>query len=65
MSDTNENTDHTAKAIKKARKGAFMTIDCTLEKYEDCRRALSDIDIDKVRDSVQVLMICKQIESLH
>lgn len=49
-------------ALKDARGCAFKTIKCIRKDSEDSKRALSDIDIDKVKDSMQILMYCRELE---
>ena len=53
--------EHHRQALEHARKCALGTIETIYNNRKDCS-GLSDVEIDKVRDSVQVLMYLKQLD---
>lgn len=53
--------EHQKEIVEHARKCAYGTIETVYEKREDCS-GLSDIEIDKVRDALQILMYIKSLE---
>lgn len=52
---------HQDDVVERARKCALATIQCVYEEHKD-REGLSDVDIDKVRDAMQVLMYIKSLK---
>ena len=52
---------HMHNCLDKARGCAMATIANIYERYEH-RDGLSDVDIDKVKDSLQILMYVKSLE---
>lgn len=53
--------EHHHLALEHARKCALGTIETVYNNREDCS-GLSDVEIDKVRDALQVLMYLKQLD---
>lgn len=52
---------HQDEVVECARKCALATIQCVYNDNRDCE-GLSDVDIDKVRDAMQVLMYIKSLK---
>ena len=52
---------HQDEVVECARKCALATIQCVYDENKDCE-GLSDVDIDKVRDAMQVLMYIKSLK---
>lgn len=52
---------HQDDVVEHARKCALATIQCVYEEHQD-DEGLSDVDIDKVRDAMQVLMYIKSLK---
>lgn len=52
---------HQDDVVEHARKCALATIQCVYEEHQD-REGLSDVDIDKVRDAMQVLVYIKSLK---
>ena len=52
---------HQDEVVECARKCALATIQCVYEEHKNCD-GLSDVDIDKVRDAMQVLMYIKSLK---
>lgn len=49
-------------ALKDARICAFKTIKFIRKDTTSSKQELTDIDIDKVKDSMQILMYCRELE---
>lgn len=52
---------HQDEVVESARKCALATIQCVYDEHKNCD-GLSDVDIDKVRDAMQVLMYIKSLK---
>ena len=61
MDVSNYNKTHLHDCLDRARCCAMATIVNIYDRYEH-RDGLSDVDIDKVKDSLQILMYIKSLE---